>query len=300
MLPNLIRTKLAGWLIVAATLPYATAAFAMASHDAGPAAVDQSRIQHRILASLPPAVPQRSSADEPFGQIAIPVSSGDSLSRWLVVEDQIDAEAAVLDRCLAQQGLAQQECPAPARKFLDIVAQGHGRTGLARIGMINRAVNLAIIPQSDMDQWGVEDRWSPPLETLTTGHGDCEDYAIAKYAALLRAGVASEDVKLVIVHRRLPDEEHAVAAARVGGRWFILDNRTQILVPDADMRGAMPLLVLDSSGAKMIVPGVTGTKWAASKEQLPNREAAPVQSAPHRDMGDVLDDPSLRGLRARS
>ena len=40
-----------------------------------------------------------------------------------------------------------------------------------------------------MAQWGVPDRWSPPLETLATGRGDCEDYAIAKYVALTAAGI---------------------------------------------------------------------------------------------------------------
>jgi predicted transglutaminase-like cysteine proteinase len=199
----------------------------MESHNAGPIPVRQEQ----MLASLPPPDAQQPPSAEPFGQIAIPIASGDSLNRWRFVENEIDAEAAVVDRCLRQQ-----ECSAAARKFLDIVAQGRARNGLARVGVINRAVNLAIVPESDVDQWGVPDRWSPPLETLTTGHGDCEDYAIAKYVALLSASMSEEDVKLVIVHRRLPDEEHAVTAVRVDGQWFILDNRTQALVPDLDVR----------------------------------------------------------------
>jgi predicted transglutaminase-like cysteine proteinase len=230
----------------------------MESHNAGPTPFRQEQ----MLASLRPPDAQQLPSDEPFGQIAFPITSGDSLIHWRFVENEIDAEAVIVHRCLTQQ-----ECPAAARKFLDIVAQGRERSGLARVGVINRAVNLAIAPESDIDQWGVLDRWSPPLETLRTGHGDCEDYAIAKYVALLNAGMSEEDVKLVIVHRRLPDEEHAVAAVRVGGSWLILDNRTQVLVPDVDVRGETPLLVLDSAGAKMIVPGLTGTQWAASRPQ---------------------------------
>ena len=38
-----------------------------------------------------------------------------------------------------------------------------------------------------------------PLETFTTGRGDCEDYTIAKYVALRAAGIAQEDVKLIVV-----------------------------------------------------------------------------------------------------
>jgi predicted transglutaminase-like cysteine proteinase len=65
--------------------------------------------------------------------------------------------------------------------------------------MINRAINLAIRPMSDLAQWGVEDRWTAPLATLASGLGDCEDYAIVKYVALSEAGIAAEDVKLVVV-----------------------------------------------------------------------------------------------------
>jgi predicted transglutaminase-like cysteine proteinase len=248
-----VGPKLAGCLIAAATLLDPQQGFATQSHDAQPT---PARREH-MLASLPPLDAPQPRSDEPFGQIALPITSGDWFDRWRVVENQIDAEAAIIDRCLAQQ-----ECPPAARKFLDIVAQGRERTGLAQVGVINRAVNLAIAPESDMEQWGVDDLWSPPLETLTTGHGDCEDYAIAKYAALLRAGMSKEDVKLIIVQKRMPDEEHAVAAARIDERWFILDNRTQILAPAADTPGVTPLVVLDADGAKTIVPGTPATKWA--------------------------------------
>jgi hypothetical protein len=32
-----------------------------------------------------------------------------------------------------------------------------------------------------------------------TGHGDCEDYAIVKYLALLEAGISKDDAKIVIL-----------------------------------------------------------------------------------------------------
>jgi predicted transglutaminase-like cysteine proteinase len=91
----------------------------------------------------------------------------------------------------------------------------------------------AISPMSDLAQWGVPDRWSAPLATLTTGRGDCEDYAIAKYVALRVAGVAEEDVRLVIVRDLAVGEDHAVVSARLDGGWIILDNRWLALVEDS-------------------------------------------------------------------
>src|SRR6266702_3841358 len=80
----------------------------------------------------------------------------------------------------------QEACPVVAQKMLDIVAEGAGRSGRACVGLINRAVDLAITPTSEEVQWGVADHWSPPFETLQTHHGDCEDYAIVKYVALVQ------------------------------------------------------------------------------------------------------------------
>ena len=131
---------------------------------------------------------------QPFGLNAVLVASGELLTNWSRVEADIRAESEILAQC--RENIVH--CPPAARTFLAIIAEGRAHGGRARIGMINRAINLAIRPMSDLAQWGVEDRWTAPLATLTTGFGDCEDYAIAKYVALVEAGVAAEDVRLII------------------------------------------------------------------------------------------------------
>jgi predicted transglutaminase-like cysteine proteinase len=131
---------------------------------------------------------------QPFGLNAVLVATGELLTNWSRVEADIRAESGILAQC--RESIVR--CPPAARTFLAIVAEGRAHSGRARIGMINRAINLAIRPMSDLAQWGVEDRWTAPLATLTTGFGDCEDYAISKYVALMEAGVAAEDVRLII------------------------------------------------------------------------------------------------------
>ncbi len=92
------------------------------------------------------------------------------------------------------------------------------------------------------------------LETLQTRRGDCEDYAIVKYVALREAGLSNADVKIVILRNLLPNEYHAVAAARVNGEWLILDNRHLTLVRDTDMTRATPKFQLDEDGVHRFVP----------------------------------------------
>ncbi len=195
---------------------------------------------------------------EPFGLSAEPVMAGEILTKWNGVEADIRAENDILELCRT----SPERCPAAARSFLAIVAQGRLQTGRARIGIINRAINLAIRPMSDLAQWGVLDRWSAPLETLTTGRGDCEDYAIAKYVALIQAGVAAEDVRLVIVHDLAVGENHAVVATRLNGDWIILDNRWLMLVQDREIRRMVPLFVLDQSGVRQV--GLPATPHAGA------------------------------------
>jgi predicted transglutaminase-like cysteine proteinase len=102
----------------------------------------------------------------------------------------------------------------------------------------------------DLEQWGVADRWSAPFETFATRRGDCEDYAIAKYAALHWAGIAEADLRLVIVDELVRGADHALLAVRFNGHWLLLDNRRLSLLEDVQMPEIVPLFTLDWNGVR--------------------------------------------------
>jgi predicted transglutaminase-like cysteine proteinase len=183
-----------------------------------------------------------------FGMDTEPVTAGPLLDKWRRVEAGITKDLAVIAQCQANK-----PCSAPAQKLIDLSLEGTGRSRRARVGMINRAVNLAISPVSDEMQWGVPDHWSDPLETLQSNSGDCEDYAIVKYVALLVAGFSKDAVKIVVLRNRLPNEDHAVVAVRLDHQWLILDNRTLTLVRDTDVTRAIPEFVLDDQGVSRVL-----------------------------------------------
>src|SRR5436190_8055179 len=186
-----------------------------------------------------------------FGMEAEPVAIGALSEKWRQLQGAIAKDTAILAQCRANG-----PCPLAAQRLIDISAKGAGQTGRARVGLINRAADLAISPISDQVQWGAADHWSDPLETLRSSRGDCEDYAIVKYAALLDAGIPKNDVKIVILKNLFPNEDHAAVAARVDNQWLILDNRTLTLVHDTDVTRAIPEFVLDHEGVKRF-------KWAS-------------------------------------
>jgi predicted transglutaminase-like cysteine proteinase len=205
-----------------------------------------------------------------FGMETEPVA-GEVAAKWRAVETDIDREQQILSRCRAGEA-----CPSIAKELLDIVAEGAGRSGRARVGLINRAVDLAITLTRDEAQWGVADHWSPPFETLQSHRGDCEDYAIVKYVALLQAGLSHEDVRIVILRNVLPKEDHAAVAARVDGRWLILDNGRLALVRDTDMVRSIPKFVLDQDGARRFVPSSRAGQGPSAGRSSPARFVGPA------------------------
>jgi predicted transglutaminase-like cysteine proteinase len=198
-----------------------------------------------------PAEPVRSAPDsrsaEPFGISVSLLSEGGLREKWLGLARDLEDELLTLERC--EKDRATCDSPA-ALQFLAIVDNAKTRDGRARLGEINRAVNLAIKPVSDLAQYGATDVWSSPLATFSRGAGDCEDYAIAKLVALRQAGIPPEDLKLVILNDTIHGEDHAVVAARLDGHWLMLDNRRMAMVEDAQLINYRPVFVIDAEGVK--------------------------------------------------
>jgi predicted transglutaminase-like cysteine proteinase len=184
---------------------------------------------------------------QPFGLRTSALGEGPLRAKWLEVERDIAAEASIISGCADDPDHCTSR---PALKFLGIVKAAAAREGLARLGEINRAFNLAIRPVSDLAQYGVEDHWASPLATLAAGAGDCEDYAIAKLVALRAAGVPADDLRLVIIREIRTGEDHAVVTARANGQWRVLDSRTLVMVDDSELDKYLPLFAIDAEGAK--------------------------------------------------
>src|SRR5262249_5961815 len=71
--------------------------------------------------------------------------------------------------------------------------------------------------------YGVEDHWATPQEFFRRG-GDCEDYAIAKYAVLEHLGWPRERLWIVVMRETVISPIHAVLMVELEGRLWTLDN----------------------------------------------------------------------------
>jgi predicted transglutaminase-like cysteine proteinase len=101
---------------------------------------------------------------------------------------------------------------------------GYRTLGLeAKIKIVNSHVNK-IRYIEDKNNWGKSDYWASPAEFFTRG-GDCEDFAIAKYAILKMLGVPENKMRLAIVQDRAKNIPHAVLIVYTENGPMMLDNQ---------------------------------------------------------------------------
>jgi predicted transglutaminase-like cysteine proteinase len=200
--------------------------------------------------------------NEPFDRLTVAAPEGQLSANWRTLQSTMQSEQVIIARCRAKP----QSCTSPAAlQFISIVKEGAEHHGLAQIGRINRAVNSAIRPANS----GVITTWTSPLAALATGIGDCKQYAVLKYAALGDAGIAPDDLRVIIVTTRSQPGTHAVVAVRHAARWYILDSRTLAVVESRQLIDYQPRFALDYRGVRQfIVPGSPHVAGLFSSETI--------------------------------
>ena len=98
----------------------------------------------------------------------------------------------------------------------------------AQINDVNTSVNVRILPATDMQVYGVLERWEYPKVA-----GDCEDYVLEKRLELIQAGWP-ESALLITVVRDETGSGHAVLTARTNRGDVVLDNKTDRILVWAD------------------------------------------------------------------
>ncbi|MGQ0456144.1 MAG: transglutaminase-like cysteine peptidase [Hyphomicrobium sp.] len=92
---------------------------------------------------------------------------------------------------------------------------------LSDLDEVNRSVNRAVEPATDLEIFGVNELW-----TIPKSRGDCEDFALLKRQRLMQLGWPSSSLLITVV-RDEKNEGHAVLTARTTQGDFILDNKVE-------------------------------------------------------------------------
>lgn len=190
-----------------------------------------------------------------FGSLGKPVSMSPVTARWTRALSDFQAE----DTSSRHQFKVYEA-------ILDRVSTK--RRGL-QIPQINAMVNRMLSYKEDAQLWQNPEYWASPSETLGRLAGDCEDYAILKYALLRDLGVKDEDMRIVVLRDTAVRQYHAVLTVRHKDNWLVLDNRFSRVRFERDLPNYRALYSVNASG-----------EWSHSKDSgNPIRLAARLKSA---------------------
>jgi predicted transglutaminase-like cysteine proteinase len=141
---------------------------------------------------------------------------------------------------------------ANARALQQLMLGLAGRDDAARLKAVNDFYNQRLAYMEDIDNWGVQDYWASPLESLGKGAGDCEDYAIGKYFTLTSLGVPHARLRMVYVRASLPSGvvAHMVLAyyPTPDAEPLVLDNLQPVIRPAAERTDLQPVFSFNAEG----------------------------------------------------
>jgi predicted transglutaminase-like cysteine proteinase len=122
-----------------------------------------------------------------------------------------------------------------------------GLPALAQLQAVNTRVNR--VPwRDDRDNYGQDDHWATPQEFFRKG-GDCEDYAIAKYAVLERLGWPARRMWIVVLRETVISLVHAVLMVEHDGKLWTLDNLGDRIFVDGQIDYYRPAYSLNRFGS---------------------------------------------------
>ena len=146
---------------------------------------------------------------------ALPAVAGPERFAHILVFEATRPPPGWLEFCERQP----RECPSTTTAARDVALSPELWADLVRV---NKFVNETIKPLTDLEHWGVPERWSYPDD----GYGDCEDYVLLKRRLLIKSGWPRE-VLLVTVVRDKKNEGHAVLTVTTDMGDYVLDNQNQ-------------------------------------------------------------------------
>lgn len=119
----------------------------------------------------------------------------------------------------------------------------------------------------DIIHWGKTDYWATPVEFLSTGGGDCEDFSLAKYFTLKALGVAEGKLNMTYVKALQLNQAHMVVTyyATPEAVPLILDNLVADIQPATNRKDLLPVYSFNGLGLWLAKSRGKGQKVGSSE-----------------------------------
>lgn len=192
----------------------------------------------RLAAAFSPAAVKPLAAPAPnalFGSTEIKSTNISAFTKWTSVmkrfEDQMKTSAASAPR---------------VQMWKNSLNQLKGKSAREQIEGVNNYIN-SVRYVEDKDNYGKSDQWATPTEFLAKG-GDCEDFAIAKFASLRALGFTSDQMRIAIVQDKIKRIAHAILIVYTDdGGTLVLDNQNKQVADASAVTRYKPVFSISSS-----------------------------------------------------
>ena len=126
----------------------------------------------------------------------------------------------------------------------------HALSEKEKLELVNQFFNSNVMFVEDRVVWKKDDYWATPLETLSVGAGDCEDYSIAKYFTLKELGLPEEKLRITYVKSIKLNQAHMVLTYYETKRAIplVLDNLTIDIEPANRRTDLVPVYSFNGGG----------------------------------------------------
>jgi predicted transglutaminase-like cysteine proteinase len=207
-----------------------------------------------------------------FGSLEFETNATAGMNQWQHVQSLMAAEQKLYRECDA----GDRSCPAYLASWRKNLKSWSDESGAMQLSLVNAWVNQQIRYTDDNAVFNRADYWASPAQSLK-GRGDCEDYAIAKYASLKAMGYSDDRMRIIIVNDTRKNLGHAVLSVRTAQGVYILDNQNPRPVLHQQILYYAPVSSFNASG-----------RWInIATRSLKKAKSAAVLVASAEEQGDI-------------
>lgn len=147
------------------------------------------------------------------------------------------------------------------KQFKQMREKASNLTTEKKLSYVNSFFNK-ILPIDDETKYNSDDYWATRKEFMIEGHGDCEDYTIAKYFTLLELGISKKNLYFAVVQVKGKTSYHMnlLYLDTPTSIPLVLDNLSFKVVPLTLRTNLEPKFVFNEYDAHLLTKNGLGKK----------------------------------------
>jgi predicted transglutaminase-like cysteine proteinase len=157
-----------------------------------------------------------------------------ALKAWLTLISKAREQVDSFNECTSSKA----GCTAAARSWQQLQNSAENLEPQKQLKLVNQFFNRWPY-RLDLEVYEQSDYWATPKEFMQFS-GDCEDYSISKYFALRQIGYPANRLRIVVLKDNIRNLAHAVLAVYQGEQIYILDNISDLVLPQERFRHYQP------------------------------------------------------------